>query len=117
MTDSEGTAVSATNFDVTSPVPTITSFIPSSGSAGMSVVITGTGFTGATSVTFNDVSSAFIVNSDTQITATVPANATTGRIRVTTPGGPSPPFGPVFIPDDIENRGVTTRTDRNRIVG
>jgi hypothetical protein len=33
------------------------------------------------------VSAAFTVNSPTQITATVPATATTGPIRVTTPGG------------------------------
>ena len=94
ITDSEGTAASATNFDVTpSPLPTITSFAPTSGPVGTTVVITGTGFTGATSVTFNrhtppgNVSAAFVFNSDTQITATVPATATTGPIRVTTPGG------------------------------
>jgi hypothetical protein len=87
VTDSEGTAMSATNFDVTSPLPTITSFTPTSGPVGTSVVITGTGFTGATSVTFNGVSAAFIFNSDVQITATVPASATTGPIRVMTPGG------------------------------
>jgi IPT/TIG domain len=88
VTDAEGTAVSATNFDVTpSPVPTITSFTPTSGPVGTTVVITGTGFTGASSVTFNNVSAAFIFNSDTQITATVPATATTGLIRVITPGG------------------------------
>ena len=88
VTDSEGTAVSATNFDVTpSPLPTITSFSPTSGPVGTSVVITGTGFTGVSSVTFNNVSAAFVFNSDTQITATVPTTATTGPIRVTTPGG------------------------------
>lgn len=88
VSDSEGTATSASNFDVTaSPVPTITSFSPTSGEAGTSVIITGTGFTGASSVTFNGVTATFTVNSNTQITATVPANATTGPIAVTTPGG------------------------------
>jgi uncharacterized protein (DUF2345 family) len=38
-------------------------------------------------VTFNNVAGTFVVNSATQITATVPSTATTGRIRVTTPGG------------------------------
>lgn len=39
VTDSEGTAASATNFDVTpSPLPTITSFTPTSGPIGTTVV-------------------------------------------------------------------------------
>ena len=89
VTDSEGTGTSATNFDVTpSPVPTITSFNPVSGPVGTSVVITGTGFTGATAVTFGGTAVVtFTVDSDTQITATVPAGASTGPIVVTTPGG------------------------------
>ena len=88
VTDSEGTATSATDFTVTpSPVPTITSFSPTSGDVGTSVVITGTGFFGTSSVKFNNVEATFTVDSDTQITATVPTGATTGPITVTTPGG------------------------------
>jgi hypothetical protein len=89
VTDSEGTATSATSFDVTpSPAPTITSFNPTTGAVGASVVITGTGFTGATAVTIGGTAATvFTVNSDAQITATVPAGATTGPIVVTTPGG------------------------------
>jgi hypothetical protein len=70
------------------PAPTITGFSPSSGEAGTVVAITGTNFTGASAVRFNDaVASQFSVVSDTQIDATVPAGATTGRIHVTTAGG------------------------------
>ena len=80
-----GTATSATPFTVGSP-PVITSFTPGSGYVGSSVVLTGTGFTGATQVTFNGtVATAVTVNSDTQITVTVPAGASTGPIGVTTP--------------------------------
>ena len=88
VTDSEGTAMSPSNFDVTTPLPTITSFSPTSGPVGTSVSILGTNFTGATAVTFGGAAAtSFIVNLSTQITATVPTGATTGPIAVTTPGG------------------------------
>jgi hypothetical protein len=82
-----GWGSSATSFTVNA-VPTITSFTPTSGPVGTVVTITGTNFTGATSVKFNGVAATtFTVNSATQITATVPTGATTGKISVTTPGG------------------------------
>ena len=68
-------------------VPAITGFAPGSGPVSTSVVISGTNFTGATAVRFNGVNATFAVNTATQITATVPAAATTGPISVTTPGG------------------------------
>jgi IPT/TIG domain len=71
----------------TAATPTITSFTPTSGPVGTSVKIAGTNFTGTTSVTFNNVAATFTVNSATQITATVPATATTGKIKVMTPNG------------------------------
>jgi hypothetical protein len=88
VTNPDGTATSATNFTVTaSPVPTITSFDPTSGPVGTSVQVTGTGFLGASAVKFNNTDATFTVDSNTQITATVPGGATTGPIAVTTPGG------------------------------
>jgi hypothetical protein len=67
--------------------PTIAGFAPASGTIGSAVTITGTKFTGAQAVKFNGISAVFNVDSATQISATVPANATTGPISVTTPGG------------------------------
>ena len=72
------------------PPPTITDFSPSDAcpGSGASVVITGTNFTGATAVTFyNNRTASFTVNNATQITATLPSNAATGKISITTPGG------------------------------
>lgn len=67
--------------------PTITSFSPASGPAGTNVTITGTSLTDASSVKFGGVSAAFDVDSDSQITATVPAGASTGPITVKAPDG------------------------------
>jgi len=69
------------------PAPTISSFSPTSGGTGTSVTVTGTNFTGASSVTFNNQAASFSVVSSTQITASVPNCSSTGQIRVTTAGG------------------------------
>ncbi len=83
VTTPAGTGSSANNFTVLAP-PTITSFSPAIGLQGSSVVITGTGFSGITSVSFNDVvATTFTVISSTQINVTLPANATSGKIKVT----------------------------------
>jgi len=64
-------------------VPTISSFSPTIGPVGAAVTINGNNFTGATNVAFNGTAASFTVNSNTQITATVPSDATTGKISVT----------------------------------
>ena len=79
------TLVSDMNFGV---APAISGFSPTSGPVGTSVVITGKSFTGTTRVAFGAFKAAsFTVDSSTQITATVPSKAKTGKITVTTPGG------------------------------
>ena len=84
VTTPGGSASSTTNFKVP---PSITGFSPQTGPVGSKVVITGVAFTGAKSVTFNGVATTLTVNSDTQITTTVPGGATTGPIIVKTGGG------------------------------
>lgn len=118
VTDSEGTATSATSFTVTpSPVPAITSFDPTSGPVGSPVEITGTGFTGATAVTFDGTAATFTVDSDTQITVTVPAGATTGRIAVTTPGGTATSATDFTLttPAQSHERSVTLKLKRHLV--
>jgi streptogramin lyase len=68
-------------------VPTITGFSPTSAAAGAGVTISGTNFTGATAVAFNGTAASYTVSSATQISATVPAGASSGPISVTTPAG------------------------------
>jgi hypothetical protein len=80
-------------FTFVGPVPSVTSVSPNTGSTagGTSVAITGTGFTGATQVSFGGVAAAlFQVNSDISITAGSPAHAAgTVDVTVTAPGGTS----------------------------
>jgi hypothetical protein len=86
VTNPAGVVTSASSFTVI-PVPTLTSFSPASGLAGSSVTLTGTNLSGATAVSFNGQPAVFMISSDTQIVASVPAGATSGPITVTGPGG------------------------------
>jgi len=86
VTNPRGTAVSTADFSIPC-APTIARFSPGSGRVETVVTITGTAFTGASSVRFNGVAATFTVKSSTQITATVPSGASTGKISVTTLGG------------------------------
>ena len=83
----QGAAASPGSFTVTTAAPTLDSVSPSSGAPGASVTLTGHNLAGATSVAFNGTSAAFVLVSEGQLTATVPAGATTGPVAVTTPGG------------------------------
>jgi len=62
-------------------------FVRSSGKVGQAAGVLGQGFTGTTSVSFNGTAARFKVRSDTLLNATVPAGATTGFVKVTTPSG------------------------------
>jgi RHS repeat-associated protein len=68
--------------------PTITSLSPSSGPAGTPVTITGGGFLpGPTQVDFNGVAAIVRTVTPTAITTTVPLDARTGSVTVTTSRG------------------------------
>jgi hypothetical protein len=67
----------------------ISNIKPASGATGTKVTITGSHFLGATVVKFGTAKATFKVNSDTKITATVPAAAKSGKITITTPAGTS----------------------------
>jgi hypothetical protein len=84
VTTPDGSATSASSFAV---VPAISGFTPSSGTVGTVVTINGSAFTGTTGVRFNGTPAAFTVVSYVRITATVPADAVTGKIMVITPSG------------------------------
>lgn len=87
VTTPNGTVTSSSNFVVSGLAPIVTGFSPIGGKPGDPIVITGINFTTATNVAFNGVTAAGSVTSDTQISAIVPAGATTGPIRVINPAG------------------------------
>lgn len=77
---------------VTAPAPTVSGVSPARGfsAGGTAVTLTGTNFTGATSVTFGGVAAtSVIVVGPTSITCNTPAGTigTTVTVAVTTPGG------------------------------
>jgi uncharacterized repeat protein (TIGR03803 family) len=67
--------------------PQVKSFTPLDGPEGTVVTITGTGLMQTRAVTFDGVEAAHTVESDTEVKATVPAGAKTGKIAITTLGG------------------------------
>jgi uncharacterized repeat protein (TIGR03803 family) len=86
-------------------------FVQNSGKVGQSAQILGQGFTGTSGVSFNGTPARFTVQSDTYLTAKIPAGVASGIVTVTTPSGKlssnvtfrvipqilnfSPPSGPV----------------------
>lgn len=85
VTTASSTLNSNVAFHVT---PQVLSFTPTSGAVGTTVQINGVSLTQTAVVTFGGVkATTFTVNSDTQVTATVPTGAKTGRVAVSSPGG------------------------------
>jgi len=81
-TDSIGTV-----FNISTGLKAFVRTVPTSGKVGTAVTILGSDLTSASKVTFNGTMAAFTVKSATEITATVPASATTGTVKVVTTGG------------------------------
>ncbi|MBC3411723.1 autotransporter domain-containing protein [Pseudomonas sp. SWRI51] len=86
-----GTATLTNAYTYTTPVPTLSSVSPNSGSTagGTSVTLTGTNLSGATAVSIGGTAATnIIVINATTITATTPAHAAgASNVAVTTPGG------------------------------
>ncbi|MEZ4839069.1 GEVED domain-containing protein [Flavobacterium sp.] len=84
---SSGSGTFTLAWSLTPPPVVVASFDPTficGQDGGDSVVITGSNFTGASSVQFNGIeATSFVIDSDTQITAVVPAGDTAGVITVT----------------------------------
>jgi hypothetical protein len=120
----------AFNAEVQVP-PTVAGFSPASGftTGGSKVTITGTDFDGASAVSFGSAAASFSVDSESQITATVPVGMGSVPISVTTPAGTattplqftytSPPPGPPAAAAETctvpRLRGKTLKAAKHRI--
>ena len=86
------TAADQFTYNTPAALPKITQISPTSGAAGVTVNITGSGFTGATSVRFGGLFATFTVQSDGAVQATAPVapdDTGTLNVTVTTPAGTS----------------------------
>ena len=129
VTTPSGTSTSLAAFDVLPPPPTISSFTPTSGPVGTIVDIHGSNFSDVVSVKFKNSfqPTEFTVDSDSEIHATVPADAVTGPISVTNISGTgssassftvplptvsslTPSSGPVGTVVDIHGSNLTAVT-------
>jgi uncharacterized repeat protein (TIGR03803 family) len=86
-----------TIFKISLGVAPFVATVQDAGAVGDPVVILGNNLTGATSVTFNGTAATFTVVSDTEITTTVPAGATTGGIQVVTASSSTLLSNAVFV--------------------
>jgi uncharacterized repeat protein (TIGR03803 family) len=86
-TSSACTGGCGTVFQLSMDLNPFVATVPTANCRGMGVTILGADLTGATSVTFNGVAATFTIVSPTEITTTVPAGATTGKVEVVTPKG------------------------------
>ena len=91
--------------------PTITSFSPTGGVAGDSVVISGNNLGIASGVQFGALAAAFTANSASQITATVPASAVTAPITV------SNSYGSATTTNNFSILPILFREDFSSITG
>ncbi len=118
LTTPGGTTTSAATLTfVTPPAPIITSFTPTQATGGIKINLTGTGFTGATSVSFGGVqATGFSVYSDTQLAASVSDNGASGDVIVVTPAGTGSIKGFVFLkPTQISSFSPATAAEGSTI--
>lgn len=84
------TSTSASSFIIiTVPAPSISNFTPTSGPAGTTVTIAGTNFSTTpanNTVKFNETAATITASTATSITTSVPAGASTGKVKVTVGG-------------------------------
>jgi uncharacterized repeat protein (TIGR03803 family) len=96
-TQQGGTGGAGTVFRLSVGLGPFVKTLPHIGQVGAAIQILGTDLASTTSVSFNGTPAAFTIDSPTLITTTVPAEATTGYIQVTTSSGTLFSGGPFLV--------------------
>lgn len=117
VTAPAGSATSATSFTVTADAgqPTISNVSPVVGAAGTAVTITGTNFDTAPASNkpkFNIFASVVSAATTTSLSTSVPTNATSGRIYLTTPAGSATSSQDFFVPPSPYTASDVVYTNR-----
>jgi uncharacterized repeat protein (TIGR03803 family) len=81
-----GSGGTGTVFSLNQGLKAFVKAVPNSGKVGATVTILGTSIGSATEVEFGSVKATITKNTATSITTTVPAGATTGKVKVFSPG-------------------------------
>lgn len=116
------TATSLTDFIVApnAGAPTITGFTPSVGVFGTAVTINGTNFDpspASNGAHFNGLYSEVSASTASQLMTSVPAYATSGKIRVTTPLGATTSSADFFVPPGTLTAADVVATGRLAVNG
>lgn len=84
--DGGGTSASSVAPPPAASTLAIAGFVPTAGSAGTTITVTGAGFTALQSASIGSTAASFTVASDTQLALVVPVGAQTGRVELTAAG-------------------------------
>jgi YD repeat-containing protein len=120
VTSPAGSFTTSSSFTVTAGilVPTITSFTPTTATAGTSITITGTNFSTTLAndrLVFNQTQQFASSASSTSIATTVPAAMASGHISVSTPGGMATSSQDLYIPFGTHAVGDISYTNRTTL--
>ncbi|AME28675.1 hypothetical protein AXG89_33345 (plasmid) [Burkholderia sp. PAMC 26561] len=115
VTNSHGTAVAPTAFNVVAAgtIPTITKFSPAAAAVGGAVTITGTGFNpsmAGDTVSFGNITTNINSATASSIVANVPTQSSSGKITVATSGGTAVSSTDFYaVPNAFTPANITTK--------
>lgn len=88
---------------LTVPTPTITNHVPRRGQVADKVAVIGSNLRFAKSATLAGRAVSFVVTANNDVVVTSPSNATTGSVRITTPGGVVTTSGNFTVANEFQN--------------